>query len=366
MASTEENRTIRLAAVGDLLVPCGPTGTEPPRDPRRTFAEIRPALADADVVLGNLECTLPGTGRMIATEPRVIATPEMVRAVAEAGFTVVSLANNHTFDCFREVFDRIRRLLDELGVAYFGAGLDLAEAEAPAIVTVRGVRLAVLGAVEERTGISHEAGEGVFGVARLDEDRLAERIGRLRGEVDHVIVCPHWGEERFDIPAPGQIEQARRWIGAGAAMVVGHHPHVVQGMEFCDGRPIVYSLGNFAACEVPFTNGDAVTWTRTGRTGCLLTAEMTDRGVRNVVQTPTFDDGHVIRIDTSRFGRRRIAKVNRALARGVTLRRYRREHFRVKTVRPALGYLRWSKLRRLRLRQIRRAFSAMRQARRAE
>ena len=357
---------VRLAAVGDLLLPTEPAGGRTPGDAGSRLDGVRSLLGDCDVVLGNLECTLPAGGRTVPTEPRVIATPEMVRGTLAAGFRVVTLANNHAFDCLEAGFRETCALLDGLGIARFGAGMNLEEATAPAILDIKGVRLAFIGAVDERSGPVPLAGAGRFGVAPLDAGRMADQIRRLQREVDHVIVSLHWGEERFMIPSPAQVEQAHALAEAGASLVLGHHPHVVQGMEVWQGVPILYSLGNFLANEVPFASGDRVTWNRTERTGCILTAELTREGSAAVTQTPTYDDGRRVEIDRSGFGDRRLDRVNRALARGVTLGRYRREHFRVKTLRPALAHLRWSNLKRLSPGKVWKFLAGLGHARKAE
>jgi poly-gamma-glutamate synthesis protein (capsule biosynthesis protein) len=262
---------------------------------------------------------------------------------------VVSLANNHVFDCLWPGFERLRALLRELGVAWFGAGADLAEAAAPAVVEANGLRLAFLGAVDPATGARQIAGPGSWGVAPLETQPLVERIRRLRPEVDHVVVCPHWGEERFGVPSPAQVAQARAFAEAGASAVLGHHPHVLQGVETHAGTPVIYSLGNFVATEVPYTTGDRVTWNRTERTACVLELELGPSGaVRRIAQRPTYDDGVAVRPDRSGFGARRIRHVDREVARGVSARRYRWEHLWVKRVKPVLAQLRWSRLRRLR------------------
>lgn len=361
-----ESSSLRLAAVGDLLLASDATGTHTPGDPSAIFAGVRPLLADCDVVFGNLECTLAGDGRTIPTQPRVISTPEMVRAVRSAGFNVVTLANNHMFDCLQGGFHRLRDLLEGMGIAWFGAGDDLAEAIRPAVLEVNGRRLGFLGAVDKRSGPFQFAAPGRWGVSPLDVDRLVDDIGRLRGQVDHVIVSVHWGEERFLIPSPSQREQARRFAQAGASLVLGHHPHVLQGLERVQGVPVAYSLGNFVACEVPYTDGDRLTWNRTERTGCILLADLATGRPPEVRQIATFSQGQQVSIDATGFGDRRIAQANRALTRGVTLRRYRREHLWVKTVRPALDHLRWSKLKHLRLRQIRNALASLARSRRAQ
>jgi hypothetical protein len=356
---------VRLAAVGDLLLAPDPAGTAYLRDPGLISPEVRSLLAESDVVFGNLECTLPGDGRCISAEPRVIATPELVRAVKAAGFSIVTLANNHTFDCFQSGYENLRGLLKELGLPHFGAGMNLDEAAAPAIVEKNGLRLAFLGAVDQRSGPYQFATPSRWGVAPLDIDRLLRQIRDLRPHVDHVLVSLHWGEERFLIPSPTQVQQAHALVDAGASLVLGHHPHVLQGLEIHRGSPIAYSLGNFIADEVYFTNGDAVRWNRTGRTGCILLAELgANAALANVCQVPTYDSGQTVELDHTRFGQRRIDKARRALARGVTLRRYRREHLWVKTIKPILDHLRWSKLKRLRFRHVRNALRGLFQARR--
>ncbi|MHC4401505.1 MAG: CapA family protein [Planctomycetota bacterium] len=364
--NAESEQVVRLAAVGDLLLVPAPEGRPYPREPGLISVEIRELFAGCDVVFGNLECALPGDGRSVPAEPRVIATPELVRAVRAAGFSIVTLANNHAFDCYEPGFESLRSLLDELGLVHFGAGLNLDEAAAPAILEVGGLRLAFAAAVDQRSGMSQFAGPTQYGVPLLEVDRLTEQVRHLRSQVDHVIVSVHWGEERFLLPSPAQIGQAHALVDAGASIVLGHHPHVVQGMEIHRGAPIIYSLGNFFADEVPFADGGAVRWNRTGRTGCILTADLHPDGVSNVCQVPTYDPGRLVELDHGRFGRRRIDKTNRAIARGVTVKRYRREHLWVKTIKPALGYLRWSKLKKLRWRQIRNAFRGLLQSRRVE
>ena len=352
---------LRLGAVGDLLLAgAGDAPRRPAFGP-----DLLARLRACDLVFGNLECTLPGDGGRVETEPRVIATEGQVRAALGAGVGVVTLANNHTFDALEGGFHATRALLERLGVAWFGAGDSLEEAARPAILEARGVRLAFLGAVDHRSGPSRLATPGGPGVAPMDLARLAADIARLRREVDHVVVSLHWGEERLPIPSPDQVREAHSLVRAGASLILGHHPHVVQGLEVFEGVPIAYSLGNCVACEVPFSGGDRLTWSRLERTGCLLTADLDPGSVRLVAQTPTIDAGDRIEIDSSGFGDRRIRRADRALARGVTLGRYRREYFIVKTLRPALSHLRWSRLKRLRPSGIGRALKGLWQAGRA-
>ena len=195
-------------------------------------------------MLANLECTLPG-GRLVPTEPRVFTSNQQLESLAESGIGCVSLANNHGFDAGDEGFANLTARLDELGISWFGAGLNLAQARRPLLMEIRGIRLALLGGVAASTGMQRFAADGSSGVAPLDPASLRDKIALLRREADHVILSPHWGEERFRFPSPGQVAEARSFIDAGASMLMGHHPHVIQGMETYRDRPIQYSLGNF-------------------------------------------------------------------------------------------------------------------------
>ena len=350
-----EDRTVCLAMVGDLLPAGPPDATLGPRTERR-LAKARELLAGADVALANLECTLGGDGWRVASEPRVVTAPAGIRAIAAAGFNVLSLANNHMFDAGPAGFRQLRDLLGGLGVRAFGAGADLAEAARPAIVESKGIRLAFLAAADHRSGAGPFAAPGRAGVAPWDVQALIARVRELAGQVHHVIVCPHWGEERLALPAPGQVAEARRLIDAGASLVIGHHPHVVQGMERYGRGVIAYSLGNFVAGHVGFSDGDTLAWTRTERSGCLLRVRLSATEVRSLEQVPTYDDGQCVRHGASRAARRRLRERNRQVAGGVTAARYRRERVRVKTLLPIAQHLRWSRLRRLGWRNLRNAW----------
>ncbi|MDY0270740.1 CapA family protein [Trichloromonas sp.] len=347
--------TIRLAAVGDLLFTTRPGATVPGRGLEALSDEVLRLFADCDLVLANLECTLPG-GPLVASEPRVLADRSQPRELNRVGITAVTLGNNHAFDAGDDGFHSLTTLLDERGIAWCGAGLNLDEAQRPLILNIKNLRIAILPAVAGSSGMYRFATKNSSGVPPLNTNELCRQIEKLRREVDHVILTPHWGEERFRFPSPAQIEQGRAFIDAGASLVLGHHPHVVQGLEFHRRAPIAYSLGNFLANEVYWENGDVLTWNRFERTGCLLLAELDADGVRNVQQIPVFDDGETLAINTSGQGERYLERANRYLRDGITPARYRREAFRVRTLLPILGQLRWDKLRRLRPEHIRKAF----------
>jgi poly-gamma-glutamate synthesis protein (capsule biosynthesis protein) len=353
-ALSVHDRPIRLAAVGDLLFVTKPWDPSSGRGLESLAPDTKELLSSCDIVFANLECTLPGPEK-VPTEPRVICSEGQIRSLVDAGVHVVTLANNHAFDCMEEGFHRLRAMLADLGVSWFGAGDTLKEALEPAVVDVQGESFAFVGAVDPSTGPCRFAGESASGVPLFEAERMCTAVAELKARVDHVIVSLHWGRERFRMPSPIQIQQAHALIEAGADMILGHHAHVLQGLEIYAGAPIAYSLGNFLTNNVYWSNGDFLTWSRFERTGCLVVAEFNSTGPPTLRQVPTFDDGEKIRIEESPQGRRRLAKVNGFLAHGVTPERYQREAFRVNRIHPVLSRLRWSNIRRLRPRHFTKA-----------
>jgi poly-gamma-glutamate synthesis protein (capsule biosynthesis protein) len=162
-----------------------------------------------------------------------------------AGFDVICLANNHMTDYGREAAAETAALLDVAGLAHCGAGANLAEARKPAVLSSGGVSVAIVAYVQSGLG-SVEATEDSGGVALAKDDYLAEDIRTARAVADIVIVSVHWGDEFQHVPNRFQVDFARKAIDSGADAVVGHHPHVIQGAEIYQGKPIFYSLGNFA------------------------------------------------------------------------------------------------------------------------
>ncbi|MBB5346971.1 CapA family protein [Desulfoprunum benzoelyticum] len=347
--------TIRLAAIGDLLLTTRPGEAVAGRGLEALSPEVRRLFASCDIVVANLECTLPGRDK-VPTEPRVFTSEDQVRGLAAAGINVVTLGNNHAFDGGDEGFQRLTAVLDSDDIAWCGAGSTAADAGRPLLLHINGIHIAVIGVVDASSGMCRFAGPASSGVTRLDREALCLQIEALRQHVDHVVIVPHWGEERFQMPSPAQVGQAHAFIDAGASMILGHHPHVVQGMEWYRTFPIVYSLGNFLANHVYWENGDFLTWNHYERTGCILLAELGKDKVQEVRQIPVFDDGETISLDTEGQGERYLNTANRMVLHGITSSRYRRENFRVRFLLPIVAQLRWKNLRRLRPAHFRKAW----------
>jgi poly-gamma-glutamate synthesis protein (capsule biosynthesis protein) len=175
----------------------------------------------------------------------------MLPGLRSSGIDAVSLANNHSLDYGRAALLRMIDSLRSAGIAFAGAGANLDSAARPIVARLRTCTLAVVCFSRLATG-DQFAGTGRPGVATAyNPARLVAEIERARLSTGVVAVFLHWGRERSTMPMPVQRELARRCIDAGAVLVVGCHPHVLQGFEFYRGGLIAYSLGNFV-----FTNRD--------------------------------------------------------------------------------------------------------------
>ncbi len=230
---------MRVCFVGDVCLPgIDPLGY-------RIDPAVRAVLERADLRVANLEGPLT-RAKVPVRYQRIVLRAEPVRSEILELFDVYSLANNHVMD-YREagLLDTIA-LLDRLGRRHFGAGLDRGRSLEPLCLDVRGVPCAFLGFTRW-----HRAGWRKPGAAP-DTGRLLKRVVRaLRAQGRFVIVYPHWNYEYVDHPAPASRKLARGLIDAGADLVVGAHPHVLQGMETYRGKHIFYSLGNFVFPDRP-------------------------------------------------------------------------------------------------------------------
>ncbi len=206
------------------------------------FAQL-PEYREADLAMVNLENPLTrSTLRRPNKQFNFKADPEAVKVLTEGGIDIVNLANNHTMDYEASGLVETMETLDRAGIHAVGAGRDLKEARRPTIIEVKGQRIAYFGYYDADF---HAAAEGVAGTNPRYDERVAADIKAIRDQVDWVVVNYHWGVELAEYPGDWQIDLARFTIDQGADVVIGHHPHVLQGAEIYKGRPIVYSLGNF-------------------------------------------------------------------------------------------------------------------------
>ncbi len=173
--------------------------------------------------------------------------PANVKYLTEMGVDLAGLANNHVFDYGEEAFLDTLQTLQNAGIPYVGAGINLEEASAPVFLDADGVTIAYVAASRaEKNIMTPEAGENSPGILRCyDMTRFLNSIKKAAEEADYVIALPHWGTEYSITLEQAQIDGARACIDAGADAVIGTHTHCLQGVTSYHERPIAYSLGNF-------------------------------------------------------------------------------------------------------------------------
>lgn len=172
--------------------------------------------------------------------------PRYVSALQDMGVDVASLANNHALDFGQDALLDTFTTLDDAGIPYVGAGETKERAEEAIYVEANGRKVGVLSAsrvIPVHTWNITSSQPGLF--CTYDSTRLVERIKEIETECDYVVVFVHWGIERETYPEEYQRELAKQYIDAGADLVVGNHAHVPQGIEYYNGVPIVYCLGNY-------------------------------------------------------------------------------------------------------------------------
>ena len=203
----------------------------------------------ADVMWINNEFCYTDSGEPLAGKAFTFAAdPENVKYLKELGVDVAGLANNHVFDYGEQGLLDTLATLGAAGIPYVGAGHNINEAASPVYVKAGPLTIAYVAAerAEKVQIVTQEATEDQPGVLRCYEnDRFIESIKEAAGKADYVIALPHWGTEHATELEDVQTEGARAYIDAGADAVIGAHPHILQGIEYYNGKPIVYSLGNF-------------------------------------------------------------------------------------------------------------------------
>jgi Bacterial capsule synthesis protein PGA_cap len=233
--------SLSIAAVGDLSF----EGSWSDRPSLDWFSDVGPRFRQSDLVVGNLESPLLTSGQPIEGKCTLRGCPEWADVLRGAGITLVSLANNHVMDYGAAGLMSTFAALDRAGVGYVGAGLDRERACAPTFFSVRGIRIAILARTSVAVTAPTYAGQATPGVAFLDPAETTAAIQSCRRDADVRILLLHWGLEEYRYPSPAQRQLARQLVRAGADIIIGHHPHVSQGIERVGDAVVAYSLGNF-------------------------------------------------------------------------------------------------------------------------
>lgn len=210
--------------------------------------ELMDAMQSADIMCLNNEFTYSTGGSPLAGKAYTFrANPERVEVLRQMGVDAVTLANNHVYDYGKEALLDTFQVLEEAEIPYFGAGRTLEDARKPLYLEVDGKTVSLVAASRaEKNRMTPQATETEPGILRCyDTELFLETIQEAKANSDFCIAFVHWGTEySFDLEQV-QMDTGKDYLDAGADIVIGAHSHCLQGMEYYEGKPIIYSLGNY-------------------------------------------------------------------------------------------------------------------------
>ncbi|WP_235271170.1 CapA family protein [Methanosarcina mazei] len=218
-------------AVGDITLQT--------KNDQNPFKYVMDTFGKKDLLFGNLETVLSTTGKEKKKSVVLKASPDSVTYLGEAGFDILNVANNHILDLGLEGFRSTLNSLDEHKLEYIGAGFEKSSLNS-SFIEKNGIKLGFLGYTIGRFKVPEE-----ISISKIKEKKIISDIELIKGKCDFVVVSLHWGTENVFYPSPKQIELAHKLIDHGATLILGHHPHVLQGIEKYKNGLIAYSLGNF-------------------------------------------------------------------------------------------------------------------------
>jgi poly-gamma-glutamate capsule biosynthesis protein CapA/YwtB (metallophosphatase superfamily) len=242
--ATPDTRPVTIAITGDLMLARSVGQRLLATSDTFPFTHTADYLRGFDLTVGNLECVVSTLGAPQPKQYTFEAPVKSFERLVAAGFDIVSLANNHSGDYGKAAFSDMLGKLPGYGLTPLGGGLNRTAAHAPVIREVHGTTLGFLAYCEIQPQ-NFAATDTSPGHAWLEEASMRVDIQAARPQADFLVVFQHWGVEYETVETSHQQALARAAIDAGADLVVGAHPHVIQPHEIYKSKPIIYSLGNF-------------------------------------------------------------------------------------------------------------------------
>ena len=239
---------IKIIGVGDIMPGGLLHGSKSPFISDKVMAY----LALGDIRVGTLECAIGNSPDFIEEKMNkygdvIYAPDEDLKRLKEMNINLVSLANNHFFDLKASGAFHTIEMLDAMGIAHCGAGVNLQAAQQPVVYNINGKNVAFLAFCDyhKYMGYIPIATETTPGVNPMYDDYTLEQIVSAKQKYDYVVVIPHWGKEHRFEPLVWCYEMANKMLKAGADLILGGHTHRVQSVVNKKGKSIVYSMGNF-------------------------------------------------------------------------------------------------------------------------
>lgn len=242
-----ESKPVVINLAGDVLLAAGVGKVIANKGVDYPWENVAGLFGEGDITAANLECCISTGGRPEPEKQYTFrASPAVLEGARRAGVDIFTLANNHVLDYGYLALEDTLGNLRRCGILFTGAGLNLEQALTPVIVDKHGLKVGFLAFTRVFPHGSWVAGPEKWGVANGFEHGVVQAaVQSLAERSDFVVVSVHWGKEKAEYPCKDQIMFGRMLADAGANVVIGHHPHVIQGIEFYNNNVIAYSSGNF-------------------------------------------------------------------------------------------------------------------------
>jgi poly-gamma-glutamate synthesis protein (capsule biosynthesis protein) len=246
-----------IAGIGDILIHeevYQDARTKNGYDFTPMFSKIKPLLQNPDLLIANQE-SIPGGKQLgVSGYPLFNSPYEIVDALQDAGVDFVTTANNHSLDKGEIGILNAIRYYEKKNLDHTGTFKSQKDKDRIRIVDVNGIRVAILAYAEHFNGLRPPAGKDYL-ISRLERNQVLSDIEKAKQDADLVVLALHWGDEYVREPNARQKRLAKDFIHHGADIILGHHPHVLQPVEFLkqkDGKQgvVIYSLGNFLSAQV--------------------------------------------------------------------------------------------------------------------
>lgn len=262
---------VSFCAVGDILLDRGVRTMIKKNNVYYPFSNIAHYIQEKDLAFCNIECPVvhKSEGFPINKQYSFRADTEYIRGLIYAGFNIASVANNHTMDYGKSGFIKTIENLEKDSIWTVGGGMNQRESFQPLLIEKNGETFAIFAMLEfllEGTVYNENKPYPALG----NIDRLCQEISKIQGDIDNIIVSFHWGKEGSFLPTSRQIDYAHKVIDAGADLVLGHHPHVLQSVETYKQKLIVYSLGNFIFDNIGLHQNQSVIFSCTFHNGHII------------------------------------------------------------------------------------------------
>lgn len=307
-----KKKPVRLFFTGDISLNGSYIKEENINKISYIFLQIQKFLKKRRInfLIGNLESPLKGTGENVLKNPRLHTNIQTIKALRLLSPAILNLANNHIYDCLKEGFVNTREWLKSNNFNYLGAGLSLKESQKPLTLTKGGNKITILSYVARNTHPSLPNNCEVY-LNFLDKQRAISEI-KDACKNTLVIVMIHWGLEFSHYPSPDQRSLAHLFIDSGAKLIVGHHTHVLQGLEFYKEGYIFYNLGNFAFADID-SIPNQVLWTNDQLHGGGAIIDINDNKIKNVELIPLFISNLATTIEKKKIWKNIFLKRSRPL-----------------------------------------------------